>query len=273
MAPIDRKTQRDALLKRPWRWHARVLQALEHPLGRVLDFGCGDGRLLVALGHRATERHGVDVRCDRFPDIREAQPDLQLEEIGLDGVTKYPDDYFDTITIVEVIEHVGDERRTLHELGRILKPGGKLLLTTPHRGLLTFLDIGNVKFVFPRVHRFAHRWLVRRKAYYEQHFEQVEESHLVGDITVTADRRAWHRHYKPDQIEAFCPPSLKLVQYNVYFPAMRFFMLLRVILRVCCASLFRPFPPPLPWLENRLSQVESATGDQLVMLFEKRATS
>ena len=47
-------------------------------------------------------------------------------------------------------------------------------------------------------------------------------------------------------------------------------MLLRVALRTCFAGRLKPFPPPLPALERRLSLVESPRGDQLVMLFEKR---
>ncbi|MFQ5495622.1 MAG: class I SAM-dependent methyltransferase, partial [Phycisphaerae bacterium] len=92
----------------------------------------------------------------------------------MDGRTPYPDGHFDSIAITEVIEHVPDEAATLAELDRILKRGGVLVLTTPHRGWLTFLDPGNLKFMFPRLHRFVHLRLIRNRAYFDQRFTRAE---------------------------------------------------------------------------------------------------
>lgn len=254
----------------PWRWRERAVQWLDFPLSRFLDYGCGACGLLEVIADRCEECHGVDVNESVLAAAREAHPTFELTCIGLDGKTPYPDGHFDTVALIEVIEHVPDEARTLAEIGRILKPGGRLLLTTPHAGLLTFLDLGNFKFLFPRTHRFIHRRVLRNKAYYEQRFSEGREKGLVGDISVAPDRKPWHRHYKPEQMLSFCPPTLELLRHEIYFPGMRAMMLLRTMLCVCTGGLYTGFPAPLAALERRLSRKTSRTGDQLVMLFQKR---
>jgi len=225
---------------------------------------------MEAVSPLCDECHGVDVNREAFLEAETRHREFHLGVIGQDGKTDYPDEYFDTIAIIEVIEHVPDESRTLAELARILRPGGKLILTTPHKGLLTFLDVGNVKFVFPTFHRFVHQVLLRSRSYYQQRFLETRELNLVGDVSIPDHRRPWHRHYTRKQIETFCPLSLVLKKSGVFFPGLRLFMLLRQMLRVGCLGLGSPFPPPLSTIERRLSRVESKTGDQLVMLFEKR---
>ncbi|MCH8045131.1 MAG: methyltransferase domain-containing protein [Planctomycetes bacterium] len=264
--PHDNRLPLDAAMP-PWR--TRAIEALDFPLGKFLDYGCGGCGLMECLEDRCDECHGVDVDKAAYAAAEKQHTNFLLSEIGQDGRTKYPDEYFDTIAIIEVIEHVPDESVTLRELARILKPGGKLLLTTPHRGLLTFLDVGNFKFVFPRLHRFIHLVLMRNQEYYKERFERTKEIQLVGDVSVSGDRRPWHRHYKPQQIESYCPSSLRLDQHQVYFPGLRLMMLLRQVLRVFCLGRFSPFPPPFSWAERWLSTMQSRGGDQLVMLMEK----
>ena len=96
-----------------WRWGERAVQWLDFPLGRFLDYGCGRGGLLEQVKDRCGECHGVDVNKEVIENAIRQYPDCTLKVIGIDGKTDYPDDYFDTIAMVEVIEHVPDERATL----------------------------------------------------------------------------------------------------------------------------------------------------------------
>lgn len=253
----------------PWRWQERAVQWLNFPLGRFLDYGCGSCTLLEKVRHRCTECHGVDVNDDIFQAVNERHPEFTLHLVGLDGKTTYPNDYFDTVALIEVIEHVPDESQTLSEIARILKPGGRLVLTTPHAGVLTFLDIGNFKFAFPRTHRFIHLTVLGDKEYYERRFIKARDKGLVGDISVASNRKPWHRHYKPEQIVAHCPSELELQAYEVYFPAMRALMLMRTVLRVCTAGKYRGLPFPFSTIEKCLGRKRSRIGDQLVMRFVK----
>jgi len=254
-----------------WRWRDRAAQWLAFPLGRYLDYGCGRGELIEAVSASATEAHGVDVDHAKIAEASKRNPAASFSVVGLDGRTDFPDDHFDTISIVEVIEHVPDERATLTELHRMLKPGGRLLLTTPHRGWLTFLDVGNFKFLMPRLHRFLHLHVLRDPAYFAHRFERTEAIGLIGDISVTTGRRPWHRHYRLRDIADHCPVGLSIERHGVYFPAMRAFMLLDTLLRVATKGRFDRMPWPFSRLERQLSRMASPIGDQLVVLMRKTA--
>jgi SAM-dependent methyltransferase len=100
---------------------------------RVLDFGCGCGRTLIAFGEQypLDRFHATDIDaeavgwcCDHLPlatcGVNEALPPLP-----------YPDDYFDLIYAVSVFTHLDEERqfRWLTELRRICKPGGAAIVS------------------------------------------------------------------------------------------------------------------------------------------------
>ena len=124
---------------------------------RVLDFGCGAGVLLDRLGP-ARLRVGVDVAWSALEQTRaRCGADINLVRIGIRGPLPFPSATFDLVTTTEVIEHVPNEREMLAEISRVLKPGGRLVLTTPHQHWLSALDVGNLKFRFPDLHAFYWR--------------------------------------------------------------------------------------------------------------------
>lgn len=82
---------------------------------RILDVGCGLRKYPGAIGVDRNPASGADVLADldRFP---------------------YPfrDNVFDEVRAVHVIEHVADVVRSIEEFHRLLKPGGRLYVVTPH---------------------------------------------------------------------------------------------------------------------------------------------
>ena len=112
------------LLGPEWSWEGR----------RVLDFGCGSGRLLRQFldEARLAEFHGSDIDeemvswvrkhlCPPIADVR-----VNREQPPLD----YPDDHFDLITALSVFTHIADGWSDwLLEIRRVLKPGGLLIAT------------------------------------------------------------------------------------------------------------------------------------------------
>jgi ubiquinone/menaquinone biosynthesis C-methylase UbiE len=112
------------LLGSKWSWRGR----------RVLDFGCGSGRLLRQFAAEAEEAefHGSDisepmvawVRRHLCPPIAEARRNGEWPPLD------YPDGHFDLITAISVFTHIADGWSDwLLEMQRLLKPDGLFVAT------------------------------------------------------------------------------------------------------------------------------------------------
>jgi len=113
---------------------------------RHLDVGCGNGQIIQIVRDKFSEIHGCDISITALNEAK---------KIGLlpvcsnlnEGYIPYKDDFFDCSTALEVLEHVWDPSRLLKEIRRILKSGGRLILTTPNirylRNLRTLIFLGS----------------------------------------------------------------------------------------------------------------------------------
>jgi ubiquinone/menaquinone biosynthesis C-methylase UbiE len=159
--------------------------------GAHLDFGCGDGAFLAALKAKAIKRLvGVDVSMEAVEKARERCADVEIVRISGSMPLSFADGEFSSITILDVIEHIDKQQAVLRELNRLLSNDGVLIITVPGKHIFSFLDIGNLKFRFPRLHR----WYYCRKhsvAEYERRYLSNPDG-LVGDVS--AGKR-WHQHF------------------------------------------------------------------------------
>ncbi len=155
-----------------------------------LDFGCYDGAFLRSLRPKAIGRLvGVDVNRDAIAAAAGA-PDIEFRHIRPAATLPFPDASFSSITILDVIEHVYDQSALLDELNRVLQADGRLIVTAPGRHVFSFLDLGNLKFRFPRLHRW---YYCRRHSLQEYHRRYVANPDgLIGDVS--AEKR-WHEHF------------------------------------------------------------------------------
>lgn len=103
--------------------------------GRWLDCGCADGGYSVALLDRgASHVTGIDQLEDRIAVARQRAEGRPLEfHVHEAENLPFSDASFDGVLLNEVLEHVADERKTLGELHRVLRPGGHLALFSPNR--------------------------------------------------------------------------------------------------------------------------------------------
>jgi 2-polyprenyl-3-methyl-5-hydroxy-6-metoxy-1,4-benzoquinol methylase len=107
-----------------------------HPGERVLDVGCGEGAFCAQLAAAGALPLGVEVAEAALERARRRHPDLSFERVEPHGPWPLEDSAFDVVWASEVIEHVADTARWLSEVRRVLRPGGRLLLTTPSHGRL-----------------------------------------------------------------------------------------------------------------------------------------
>jgi 2-polyprenyl-3-methyl-5-hydroxy-6-metoxy-1,4-benzoquinol methylase len=96
---------------------------------RVLDVGCGFGESLDYHLARGCDVYGVEAD----ENIRRVVEKFGYKvHVGLFDDKVYAQDFFDCITMDQVIEHVVDPAATLCGVARILKPGGTAILSTPN---------------------------------------------------------------------------------------------------------------------------------------------
>lgn len=118
----------------------RVLVELtvSHPLGDLLDIGCGQGRLLKLLASRANRVVGVDIdpaarRLARAEVLLAGLPNCTLRQGDMCQLP-FADGEFDTIILDDVLGKTERPEKALAEAQRLLKPGGRILLLSATRG-------------------------------------------------------------------------------------------------------------------------------------------
>lgn len=100
--------------------------------GKILDIGCAMGHFLYWMAPYFSELHGVEY--SDFIVKNKVSSNIQMVTSLFN---QFPDDYFDVITAWEVLEHATNPFDIMQEVYRILKPGGKILLTIPNGQSLT----------------------------------------------------------------------------------------------------------------------------------------
>lgn len=99
------------------------------PPGRLLDVGCGDGRLMAQLQGRGWVVEGQETDASAAEQAR--RQGLTVHVGSLHSLS-LPAARYDAVTLSHVVEHVYDPIALVTECRRLLKPGGKLVALTPN---------------------------------------------------------------------------------------------------------------------------------------------
>jgi len=130
-------------------YQSRLVEKRLRPGLRVLEIGCSAGYFSQRMYDRGVEVFGIDLNTALVGHAARSVPAARFCGAEANRLP-FAARSFDAVVMLEVIEHVGDERPVFAEIQRVLKPSGQLYLSTPHAGLFAFLDPFNVKMFFTR---------------------------------------------------------------------------------------------------------------------------
>ena len=106
---------------------------LDQKASHALDAGCGRGLYTPHLGDVATTVEAIDINASHVEAQirRQRRTNIHAHQ---GSVTQLPfsDDTFDFVLFSEVMEHIEDDRGALAQIVRVMKSGGKLLISVPH---------------------------------------------------------------------------------------------------------------------------------------------
>jgi 2-polyprenyl-3-methyl-5-hydroxy-6-metoxy-1,4-benzoquinol methylase len=105
---------------------------------RVLDAGCGEGHLLQKLHSKypANRYFGVDITAVALEKAQQRCPFAMLYRMNLSDLA-FADEAFDVVIITEVLEHIIEFEDVTAELLRVIRKGGRFIITFPNEVLWT----------------------------------------------------------------------------------------------------------------------------------------
>jgi SAM-dependent methyltransferase len=123
-------------MEKSYRYHllkgevSKVMRSTGRNSGKALDVGCGTGDRLVAFQSQGFETFGVETSdsadyAERFMKLDVRKGDLLS--------ARFPDQFFDLVTLYHVLEHTHNPLRVCREIHRVLKESGFLVIQVPNK--------------------------------------------------------------------------------------------------------------------------------------------
>lgn len=131
---------------------------------RVLDVGCGGGILSDSMARKGADVLGIDLatkalRVARLHALEAQTPRIQYREISAEALADEVPTSFDTVTCMEMLEHVPDPQSVVSACARLVKPGGWVFFSTINRNPKAFaLAIVGAEYLLKMLPRGTHEY-------------------------------------------------------------------------------------------------------------------
>ncbi|GKT24692.1 bifunctional 2-polyprenyl-6-hydroxyphenol methylase/3-demethylubiquinol 3-O-methyltransferase UbiG [Acidovorax sp. SUPP3334] len=111
---------------------------------KVLDVGCGGGILSDSMARKGAHVTGIDLatkslRVAQLHALEKSTPNIQYREVSVEAFAAEAPGTFDTVTCMEMLEHVPDPGSVVNACGQLVKPGGWVFFSTINRNAKAFL--------------------------------------------------------------------------------------------------------------------------------------
>ena len=118
-----------------------ILNNLKLKGSRVLDLGCGGGLLCEAMANSGADVFGIDASLKTIEIAKKHanEQNLKIEYENTDIESFKYKEKFDAVICFELIEHVPNPNELIKQISKLIKPNGKLFLSTINRNLFSFM--------------------------------------------------------------------------------------------------------------------------------------
>lgn len=191
----------------PERLYERASWVFDHVpasgISTLLDVGCFDAAGTAWLHAQASTVVGIDLDMEGLQIGRRLNHSVHLSCASATSLP-FRADFFDCVVFSETLEHIPPESEyvVLQEIHRVLRPGGRLVLTVPHAGLFQVFDSMN----FSRNIRQFLRWLGLAK--WSIRLQSSRQADIKG-----------HKHYSQTELLTLLSPlfSVQCVERSGLF--------------------------------------------------------
>lgn len=170
-------------------WIASVLEKQQRAFQTFLDIGCGAGFLTNELALRGHQVFGIDLSPSSLEvaQSRDLTKSVEYQQASAYSLP-FPDQSFDAVAAMDLLEHVEDPERVIQEASRVLKPGGLFFFHTFNRNLWSYLlVIKGVEWCLKKAPKEMHVYHLFLKpkevtAFCKRHQLQVKEIRGVAPV-------------------------------------------------------------------------------------------
>lgn len=195
--------------------HQRLLfayvKAADYVHGDVLDIGCGEGRGMDML----VEKSGTFTAIDKIREVLDANkakhPEIEIIQANIPPFPGIEDNSKDVAVSFQVIEHIEDDEFFVSEIQRVLKPGGRAVISTPNLLMSLTRNPWHVREYTPKQY----------KELMERYFSKVEVFGVYGNQRVTdyyeLNKASVQKYKRLDifNLEQLLPRSVLAIPYDI----------------------------------------------------------